>query len=198
MVGPAPFVPRYFPGSVPSAPPPYIPSTPSTTSLNGLSQAMAPYTPLISARPPSQPASPNYADFPPPIRPLPMSEVLLADDLPSVPPPSFGEAIASPLTIPINLPLPPGIQSPADSTTSHASSYEDDNDYTAPPEIPVPAPAHTTASSPLPGRMESSDPIHPHLLSDFDQSTPATPHDPPHRNSPHSPNLSNHGVGLAR
>ncbi|KAJ7278883.1 hypothetical protein C8J57DRAFT_1502718 [Mycena rebaudengoi] len=76
MIGPAPFVPRYFPGTViPSVPPPYAPSDSSSRSSHDNLHAVS--QPLL---PPHD--SRTYADNPPPL-----------DD---IAPPSFGVAIASP------------------------------------------------------------------------------------------------------
>lgn len=94
MQGPAPFVPRYFPGTIPAAPPPYVPSvspdsaevtTPLLTSVSPV------HTPLAStAWSTNRPGEASYADRPPPTPP-PDEDGYVA------PPPSFGVAIASPV-----------------------------------------------------------------------------------------------------
>ncbi|KAI0632760.1 hypothetical protein C8Q77DRAFT_1058582 [Trametes polyzona] len=93
MHGPAPFIPRYFPGTVvPAPPPPYSPPSEQTAAL------------LAAASPIS---SPLWA---PPRLPLPGEDTSYADRLPPTPPPlpedglddyfappSFPQAISSPI-----------------------------------------------------------------------------------------------------
>ncbi|KAF7344952.1 Valine-trna ligase [Mycena venus] len=82
MSGPAPFVPRYFPGTVvPSVPPPYVPSDPSSSSTSSHASSLAAISePLLATHP--EPTSYAYADIAPPL-----------DD---IAPPSFGVAITTP------------------------------------------------------------------------------------------------------
>ena len=89
MQGPAPFVPRYFPGTVvPAPPPPYSPSTDATTAL--LSPSSPVWGPLQDPLPGGDR---SYADRPPPTPPpLPEDGV---DDF--FAPPSFAIAISSPI-----------------------------------------------------------------------------------------------------
>ncbi len=72
MIGPAPFVPRYFPGTVvPTSPPPYTPSSPSSSNIAHASGSHL-----------------TYADVPPSTPPpSPTHELFL-------PPPPFAEAVA--------------------------------------------------------------------------------------------------------
>ncbi|KAH8077387.1 hypothetical protein BXZ70DRAFT_911353 [Cristinia sonorae] len=96
MEGPAPFVPRYFPGTVPVAPPPYLPpvspdsaevTTPLLTSVSPV------HTPLASTSwNVNRSGDVSYAERPPPTPP-PEGE----DDGFYAPPPSFSIAIASPV-----------------------------------------------------------------------------------------------------
>ncbi|KAI0350950.1 hypothetical protein OH77DRAFT_1430351 [Trametes cingulata] len=93
MHGPAPFVPRYFPGTVvPAPPPPYSPPSEQTAAL------LAAATPVPSPlwAPPRIPApgeDTSYADRPPPTPP-PLPEDGLDDYFA---PPSFRQAISSPI-----------------------------------------------------------------------------------------------------
>ena len=89
MQGPAPFVPRYFPGTVvPAPPPPYSPPADQTTAL--LSSMSPPWG--TSGLPgPSEDTS--YADRPPP-SPPPIPEEGVDDYFA---PPSFPQAISSPI-----------------------------------------------------------------------------------------------------
>ncbi|THH30466.1 hypothetical protein EUX98_g3720 [Antrodiella citrinella] len=97
MQGPAPFVPRYFPGTMPAAPPPYLPpvspdsaevTTPLLTSVSPV------HTPLASTSwNTNRSGDASYADRPPPTPP-PESEDGYGYH---APPPSFGIAIASPV-----------------------------------------------------------------------------------------------------
>ncbi|KAJ8474737.1 hypothetical protein ONZ51_g7014 [Trametes cubensis] len=93
MQGPAPFVPRYFPGTVvPAPPPPYSPPSEQTTAL--LAAASPVSSPLWA--PPRLPAHGediSYADQPPPTPP-PLPEDGLDDYFA---PPSFQVAISSPI-----------------------------------------------------------------------------------------------------
>lgn len=96
MQGPAPFVPRYFPGTIPVAPPPYIPpvSPDSAGVTTPLLASVSPvHTPLASTSSNiNRSADTSYADMPPPTPP-PEAE----EDGYYAPPPSFGVAIASPV-----------------------------------------------------------------------------------------------------
>lgn len=93
MQGPAPFVPRYFPGTVvPAPPPPYSPPTEGTITLLS-SPSPAPEWGLPSNTP--QPGEDrSYADRPPP-SPPPMLEDGIDDFF--APPPTFMVAISSPI-----------------------------------------------------------------------------------------------------
>ena len=89
MQGPAPFVPRYFPGTVvPAAPPPYSPPADATTALLS---SMSP--PWGNARLPAPGEDTSYADRPPP-SPPPLPEDGVDDYFA---PPSFPAAISSPI-----------------------------------------------------------------------------------------------------
>ena len=115
MAGPAPFVPRYFPGTVPTAPPPYIPShSPGPTDAL-LAPSPTIHSPLASVswntyRPgsASDAGDTSYADRPPPTPP-PLDDGIYA------PPPTFGEALASP--IPAILARLSGMPIPSQSTS---------------------------------------------------------------------------------
>ncbi|KAJ7255114.1 hypothetical protein B0H12DRAFT_1114224 [Mycena haematopus] len=74
MIGPAPFIPRYFPGTViPSNPPPYAPSDASSSSSHGSQLAV------------SEPLLATYAD--------------VDSHLDDIAPPSFGVALTAPAVI---------------------------------------------------------------------------------------------------
>jgi len=96
MQGPAPFVPRYFPGTVPVAPPPYGPpvSPDSAEVTTPLLASVSPvHTPLASTSwSTNRSGDASYADRPPPTPP-PEAE----EEGYQAPPPSFGIAIASPV-----------------------------------------------------------------------------------------------------
>ncbi|EIW56763.1 uncharacterized protein TRAVEDRAFT_73191 [Trametes versicolor FP-101664 SS1] len=93
MAGPAPFVPRYFPGTVvPAPPPPYSPPSEQTQAL--LAGASPISSPLWA--PPRLPApgeDTSYADRPPPTPP-PLPEDGFEDYFAS---PSFPQSISSPI-----------------------------------------------------------------------------------------------------
>lgn len=129
MVGPQPFIPRYFPGTVP---PPYTPVFPNEDDDDSVTR---PSTELPGYSPPPRPARrsasvplgapPNntnsgtgtnnvappttltYADLP-----------LVDDDAPLVPPPSFPDAIASPAPTILTVAPPPMTLTPPHSATS--------------------------------------------------------------------------------
>ncbi|CAL1697696.1 unnamed protein product [Somion occarium] len=97
MQGPAPFIPRYFPGTVPTAPPPYVPSNSPEPTDSLLAPSTSIHSPLASVSwntyrpvPAGDPGDSSYADRPPPTPPP-------IDDGYFAPPPTFGEAIASPV-----------------------------------------------------------------------------------------------------
>ncbi|KAI0050755.1 hypothetical protein FA95DRAFT_1581004 [Auriscalpium vulgare] len=83
MQGPAPFIPRFFPGTVPVAPPPYIPSRGSPTASPPLETTPLAYDEALTA------------PFPPPAL-LPMALLAAQPEQQGDAPPSFGVAIASP------------------------------------------------------------------------------------------------------
>lgn len=182
MHGPAPFVPRYFPGTVPTAPPPYIPSTSRSSLSSPDSSPVSPYSPLMSSAS-SIPVTMPYADLPPAL-PLALEDVLLADDVPSVPPPSFGEAIASPLRIPLALPPPPGIPSPVLSSISNRSITPGTSEGVSNGDPPSSSPPPFT-----PSESHSNPPA-------FSEESSRTPESrPPSRGSITDPD---HEVGIAR
>ncbi|KAF8645619.1 hypothetical protein AX16_007701 [Volvariella volvacea WC 439] len=77
MSGPAPFVPRFFPGTVPPDPPPYADTEPSAASSQDTDRT-------------SHPRDTSYADIPPSTPPPPLDDAIFP------PPPPFPVAIASP------------------------------------------------------------------------------------------------------
>ncbi|KAI0370970.1 hypothetical protein BV20DRAFT_228999 [Pilatotrama ljubarskyi] len=93
MHGPAPFIPRYFPGTVvPAPPPPYSPPSEQTAAL--LAAASPVSSPLWAPpRIPGPGEDASYADRPPPTPP-PLPEDGLDDYFA---PPSFRQAISSPI-----------------------------------------------------------------------------------------------------
>lgn len=104
MQGPAPFVPRYFPGTViNTAPPPYAPPAPPTNEPT--SALLGPGAPMPSILWSSRRYGTNgdsdsdsYADRPPPTPPLnPLAGAAEVEDSYFAPPPSFQAAIASPI-----------------------------------------------------------------------------------------------------
>lgn len=96
MQGPAPFIPRYFPGTVPVAPPPYVlPVSPDSAEVTTplLASVSPVHTPLASTSwNTNRSGDASYADRPPPTPP-PEAE----EEGYMAPPPSFGIAIASPV-----------------------------------------------------------------------------------------------------
>ena len=89
MQGPAPFVPRYFPGTVvPAPPPPYSPPDATTALLSSTSPV-----PWAPPRIPAPGEDTSYADRPPPTPP-PLPEDGMDDYFA---PPSFPTAISSPI-----------------------------------------------------------------------------------------------------
>ncbi|TFK65874.1 hypothetical protein BDN72DRAFT_962204 [Pluteus cervinus] len=165
MMGPAPFIPRYFPGTrIPTDPPPYEPSLSSLTSPphtrnhilshprhgrhvrtqsiqstdeDGLS---GPYAGRIT-----HPIDRSYADIPPSSTP-PLPEVPLDDlgmDLPP-PPPPFGVAIATPAPIGLNLGglPPPTLTSPRLRISASSPNFSADTSV-QPPLLPPPP--HSTS-----------------------------------------------------
>lgn len=126
MSGPRPFIPRYFPGTIP---PPYSPST-GSSSHSTLNLDVTPMTPadlpIYSGQglPSTRPLT--YADVPP------QSPPPAADDSVSlsgfIPPPPFGVAIASPvLTMPDASPVlaMPDEPSPASRPLDYTASLTD-------------------------------------------------------------------------
>ncbi|KAI0789276.1 hypothetical protein C8Q75DRAFT_807375 [Abortiporus biennis] len=107
MQGPAPFVPRYFPGTVPAAPPPYSPSAAQTSEVTtSLLSASPTHSPSGAIAWPTHrlgytvvPTSSNdasYAEHPPPTPP--MTDRDLEDGYGYfAPPPPFGVAISTPV-----------------------------------------------------------------------------------------------------
>ncbi|KAL4257043.1 hypothetical protein AB1N83_012145 [Pleurotus pulmonarius] len=184
MYGPAPFVPRYFPGTVPTAPPPYIPTTSRSSLSSPDSSPASPYSPLMSSAS-SIPVTMTYADLPPAL-PLRLEDVLLADDVPPVPPPSFGEAIASPLRIPLALPPPPGIPSPVLSSISNSSIAPGTSEGVSNGDPPL--------SSPPPFTPSESQP-NPPAFSEVESSSRTPESRPPSRGSITD---LDHEVGIAR
>lgn len=120
MSGPSPFVPRYFPGTVPAAPPPYVPShSPGPTDAL-LAPSSTIHSPPASVswnthRPgsTSESGDTSYADRPPPTPPL-------IEDGYYAPPPTFGEALASP--IPAILARLSGLPIPSQATSPRPAS----------------------------------------------------------------------------
>ncbi|RPD76899.1 hypothetical protein L226DRAFT_354197 [Lentinus tigrinus ALCF2SS1-7] len=89
MQGPAPFVPRYFPGTVvPAPPPPYSPPDATIALLSSTSPV-----PWAPPRTPAPGEDTSYADRPPPTPP-PLPEDGMDDYFA---PPSFPAAISSPI-----------------------------------------------------------------------------------------------------
>ncbi|KII90227.1 hypothetical protein PLICRDRAFT_40423 [Plicaturopsis crispa FD-325 SS-3] len=117
MQGPAPFVPRYFPGTVPTAPPPYVPRSAPLLSALQTDPVPASIEPPPGAssgvRLSTSSDSMSYADRPPPL-----------DD--AIAPPPFGVAVASPIPALLTEVLePPGLprtRGRADSVTSPSAS----------------------------------------------------------------------------
>ena len=91
MQGPAPFVPRFFPGTMPIAPPPYIGPLPSGSPLMSSAEVSVPVS--YADRPPPTPRL-GERDFLPPMDEDGVSDGELGGDRDS--PPSFVVAIASP------------------------------------------------------------------------------------------------------
>ncbi|KAG6853124.1 hypothetical protein C0991_006734 [Blastosporella zonata] len=97
MIGPRPFVPRFFPGTNPD-PPPYVESTSGSTSDGSYSLSPSHETPQMRSSelvPVSRPAhipgqESSYADIPPSTPPPRLDDAHLL-----TPPPPFGAAIAS-------------------------------------------------------------------------------------------------------
>lgn len=135
MQGPAPFVPRYFPGTViPSAPPPYVAGGSPTEATDSL---------LRSTSPVMSPASPSpwqthlylqaedraaYADRPPPTPP----PIALEDGGYFPPPPPFRVAIASPIpAILANLASSPltALSSSSPTSSSDTEGAAETNSY---------------------------------------------------------------------
>ncbi|EMD35196.1 hypothetical protein CERSUDRAFT_116666 [Gelatoporia subvermispora B] len=138
MSGPAPFVPRYFPGTMPTAPPPYVaafsPANDATALLSSTSPLMSP----LQLWPPGRNAegesdSASYADRPPPTPP----PIVMEDGTYFPPPPSFPVAISTPIpailagysailsnTIPSATPPPPEPSTTRSRANSETRSYE--------------------------------------------------------------------------
>ncbi|KAJ7581478.1 hypothetical protein C8J56DRAFT_265751 [Mycena floridula] len=127
MSGPRPFIPRYFPGTIP---PPYSPSTGSSSHSSTLNLDVASTTPadlpIYSGQGPPSMRPLTYADVPP------QSPPPAADDNVSlsgfIPPPPFGVAIASPvLTLPDASPAlaMPDEPSPASRPLDYTASLTD-------------------------------------------------------------------------
>lgn len=136
MIGPRPFVPRYFPGTVvPADPPAYMDSiSPLLSTANHLQ------APLLSSLSPehhstSLPGSEDlsYADIPPPTQ---------LDDgvvIPSVPPPSFPMAIATPPPVLLSaIILPPGLSGEDEDSESEPLSSTSHEEETVGSTNPVP------------------------------------------------------------
>ncbi|KAI0084360.1 hypothetical protein BDY19DRAFT_997838 [Irpex rosettiformis] len=105
MQGPAPFVPRYFPGTViNTAPPAYSPPAPPSNDVTsallgpGAPEPSIPWSSRRSAGATGDSDSASYADRPPPTPPLnPLAGAAEVEDMYFAPPPSFQVAIASPI-----------------------------------------------------------------------------------------------------
>ena len=121
MQGPAPFVPRYFPGTIiNTAPPPYSPPAPPSNDVT--SHLLSPDAPVPSVPWSSRRSggtngesdSASYAERPPPTPPLnPLAGAAEVEDNYFAPPPSFQIAIASPIpAILAGLSGPPISESP--------------------------------------------------------------------------------------
>lgn len=155
MIGPQPFVPRFFPGTIlPVDPPPYVDSVSSAHSSSAAhdhdDQLQGPYTPRIM-----HPRDTSYADIPPSTPPPPDDNIMLA------PPPPFGVAIATllpdspdddthPNTGRIGVLLPPGIAgAERDSHTAPSDVGAAMPDSALPPahvSSPISIPASRSAS----------------------------------------------------
>lgn len=134
MQGPAPFVPRYFPGTIiTAAPPPYSPpASPSNEQTSGLLGAPVPSMLWSSRRQGGSSGdsdSSSYADRPPPTPPvLPVPDM---EDGYFAAPPSFQIAIATPV---------PAILAGLSGTTSTSPSPAPRPPTPASPVIPLLAP----------------------------------------------------------
>ncbi|KAA1466903.1 hypothetical protein DENSPDRAFT_876904 [Dentipellis sp. KUC8613] len=164
MQGPAPFIPRYFPGTVPVAPPPYIPARTSLTPPVSASASAS------ASAEDSEETPLSYADRPPPTPP-PASAALLAplDDVEDTEaPPPFMVAIASPeppllANIRRRAPErpPPAIPSESSDEVSSAMLRTDSEagagELSRPPSVRVPAsrPESIRSARSAAGRAES-------------------------------------------
>ncbi|KAJ3861345.1 hypothetical protein EV359DRAFT_84414 [Lentinula novae-zelandiae] len=138
IIGPAPFIPRYFPRIGPAAPPPYIGPTHNVrdTSFFHTSSPPSPNLPPGYPQPVASSIPLSYADIPPSIPPPPLLDEVEAHwiALPPSPPPPFGGAIGN------------------------SASTADVTEITSPLEVEIPTPTHahdrttsTTASHQEPG-----------------------------------------------
>lgn len=151
MLGPAPFVPRFFPGTVlPADPPPYVYSSASSTSHDD--SLGGSYTERVT-----HPRDMSYADIPP-SSPPPLDDGTL-------PPPPFGVAIAS--TNPIDpqsglLALVVDTGS-ASHTTASVGSIGSDTPLAPSQQTGIPRSVSSRASSIIsrPGRLHENDSPHP-------------------------------------
>ncbi|KAJ4490479.1 hypothetical protein J3R30DRAFT_90610 [Lentinula aciculospora] len=155
-IGPAPFIPRYFPRVGPAAPPPYVgpshnvedtsffhtspPSPITETSLPPLYRADV--NPVVA-----DPLS--YADIPPSAPPPPLLEEVASLEahwiaLPPSPPPPFGEIIANPASTSsreAEIPIPSPTYAHHDTTLTNTSQQDTDVDtVTEDPGIPISTP----------------------------------------------------------
>ncbi|OCH87832.1 hypothetical protein OBBRIDRAFT_837056 [Obba rivulosa] len=169
MSGPAPFVPRYFPGTVPTAPPPYIAAVSPINDATALLSSTSPIMSPLQLWPPGRNAegdsdSASYADRPPPTPP----PIVMEDGTYFPPPPSFPAAISTPIpailagystilsnAIPSTTPPPPeprATRSRANSETqsflSNASDRPPSFASQAPPPIPPPPAPRGTVYAP--------------------------------------------------
>lgn len=139
MIGPMPFVPRYFPGThIPTSPPPYEHSSSSSSSDHEHYRAAS--VPLLLAPyiNDSSPRSLSYADIPPSTPPPPDDQINIVP-----PPPPFGVAIASPMPIAVTNALASSAFSSAASPSSEPERREDDDEESqgkiTPVMVPLPA-----------------------------------------------------------
>ncbi|KAJ3825763.1 hypothetical protein EV361DRAFT_892932 [Lentinula raphanica] len=140
IIGPAPFIPRYFPRINPAAPPPYVGPSHNVqdTSFFHTTSPPSPVTesnlpPLYVA--PATSSNPlTYADIPPSTPPPPLSGQIASIEahwiaLPPSPPPPFGETIAN------------------SASSSDATEIPSPHETNIPSRSPTSAPNSTTVDS---------------------------------------------------
>jgi hypothetical protein len=103
MRGPAPFVPRYFPGTVPIAPPPYVQE--ATADSRSRPRPTLITTPQPGAAPSPLSPRPVSVRSPPPLISLMSPELRPQADAQAEEPPSYLEHTASPRIRPTDIPL---------------------------------------------------------------------------------------------